>query len=68
MQYCGQIFQDSFKTYKTILRRIFTEFERKVDFQNCRFGHGYVLRIVFLLLNNDDTKCNKNSTVNQLVV
>ena len=32
MQYCGQILWDSFETYKTILRRIFTEFDRKVDF------------------------------------
>ena len=34
MQYCGHIFKDSFETYKTFLRRIFTEFERKVDVQN----------------------------------
>ena len=38
MQYCGQIFEDSFETYKTILRRIFTEFNRKVNFQNHLFG------------------------------
>ena len=38
MQHCGQILQDSLETYKTILRRIFTEFDRKVDFQNHLFG------------------------------
>ena len=38
MEYCGQIFKDSFETYKTFLRRIFTEFERKVDVQNHEFG------------------------------
>ena len=38
MQYCGQIFEGSFETYKTILRRIFTEFDHKVDFQNHLFG------------------------------
>ena len=38
MQSCGQILWDSFETYKTILRRIFTEFDRKVDFQNHLYG------------------------------
>ena len=38
MQYCGQILKDSFETNKTILRRIFTEFDLKVDFQNHPFG------------------------------
>ena len=38
MQYCGQILYDSFETYKTILLRIFTEFDRKVDFQNHLLG------------------------------
>ena len=38
MQYCGQILKDLFETYKTILRRVFTEFDRKVDFQNIFFG------------------------------
>ena len=31
MQYCGHIFKNSFETYKTFLKRIFTGFERKVD-------------------------------------
>ena len=35
MEYCGQIFWDSFETF---LRRIFSEFERKVDVQNHEFG------------------------------
>ena len=62
MQYCGQVHQDSFETYKTFLRCIITEFVRKVDFQNRPFG-GYVLGIVFLkLLNKDDKKCKKKST------
>ena len=69
MQYCGQILKDSFETYKTILRYIFTEFDRKVDFQNnlfgrIRFEHGFF----FKLLNNDDKKCKQNFKVNQLVV
>ena len=38
MQSCGQILWDSFETNKTILRRIFTEFDRKVDCQNHLFG------------------------------
>ena len=38
MQNCGQIIENSLKTYKTILRRIFTEFDRKVVFQNHLFG------------------------------
>ena len=37
MQYCGQILQDSYETYKTFLRCIITEFGRKVDFQNNLF-------------------------------
>ena len=32
------------------------------------FLGGYVLRIGFLKLFNNDKKCNKNSTVNKLVV
>ena len=32
------IFQDSLETYGTIQRRIFTEFERKVDVQNHKIG------------------------------
>ena len=38
IQDCGQILLDSFETYKTNLQRIFTEFDRKVDFQNHEFG------------------------------
>ena len=38
-------------------------FERKVDFQNHQFG-WVRFEIFFRLLNNDDKKCNKNSTVN----
>ena len=38
VQYCGQTFQDTFETYKTILQRIFAEFDRKVDFRNHLFG------------------------------
>ena len=37
MQYCGQILKNLLMTYKTILRRIFTEFDRKVEFQNHLF-------------------------------
>ena len=37
MQYCGQILQDSFETNKTILKCIFSKFDRKVDFQNNLF-------------------------------
>ena len=38
MLYSGQIFFDSFETYKTVLRRIFTEFKSKVDVQKHEFG------------------------------
>ena len=38
MQYCGQILQDSFETYKPFLWCIITEFDRKVDYQNHLFG------------------------------
>ena len=38
VQNCGKILKDSIETYETILRRIFTEFDRKVDFQNYLFG------------------------------
>ena len=54
MQYCGQILQDSFETYKTILLRIFTEFDRKVDFQNHLFGWISFDNWFFKLLNIDD--------------
>ena len=37
MQDCRDIFKESFETYTTILRCIFTEFERKVAFQNHLF-------------------------------
>ena len=36
--YCGQISLDAFDTFKTFLRRIFTEFESKVNVQNHKFG------------------------------
>ena len=34
MQYCRQILQNLFETYKTIERSVNPEFERKVDIQN----------------------------------
>ena len=37
LHYCGQILYDSFETYKTILRRIFTELDGKVDFRSHLF-------------------------------
>ena len=38
----------------------FLKFERKFDVQNSYFGGGYVFRISFFkLLNNDDIKCKK---------
>ena len=37
MHYYGQILHASFEIHKTILRRIFTEFDRKVDFENHLF-------------------------------
>ena len=59
MPCCGQILYDSFQTYETFPRNIITEFGRKI----MNLG-GYVFSIVFLLLNNDDEKYNKNSIVN----
>ena len=56
MQYYGQIIYDSFDAYKTILRRIYTEFDRKVDFQNYLFGWICFENCFFKLLNNDDKK------------
>ena len=38
MQCCGQILEDSFEPYKTFLRSVSPEFERKVDVQNRSFG------------------------------
>ena len=38
MQYCGQILKGSFETYKTFLRCIITEFDRKGDFKSHLFG------------------------------
>ena len=65
LQYGGQIFHDSFETYNTILRRIFTAFDRKVAFQNYIFGWiRFENRLFFQILSNDDKKCNTNSTVN----
>ena len=60
IQYCRHILKDSFETYKTILRRIFNEFECKVDFQNHLFGWIRFENSFFLILNNDDKKCKKN--------
>ena len=60
MQYCGQILKDSFETYKTDVYLL--TLIAKFDFQIIFLG-GYVLRTFFKLLNNDDKKCNKNSTV-----
>ena len=57
-------FKDSFETYETFLRRIFTEFERKVDVQNHEFGWVRFQNRFLKLLNNDDKKCKQNSTVN----
>ena len=39
MLYCEKIFQDSFETHKTFLRRIF---KRKVDVQNHKGDGGVV--------------------------
>ena len=61
MQYCAQFFQDSFETYKTFLRRIFTDFGRKVDVQNHEFGWVRVQNRFFKLLNNNE-KYSKNYT------
>ena len=38
LQYCGKFFRIHLRHIKTILRRIFTEFNRKTDFQNHLFG------------------------------
>ena len=43
------IFLDSFETYKTFLRRIITEFERKVDVQNHEFGVTFPESIFFII-------------------
>ena len=66
MQCCGQILQDSFETYNTFSRCIITEFE----FQTFKIMNlsGYDSESALLLLNNDDEKYIKNSTVSQLDV
>ena len=65
MKSCGQILQDLFETYETVTRSINPEFERKVDVQTQYFWVDTFSELVFFkLLNNDDKKCNKNSTVN----
>ena len=51
MHYCGQILYDSFETFETYKTILY-----KLTF-NIIFLGGYVLRIVFfLILNNDDKK------------
>jgi len=46
MQCCGQVFWDSFETYKTFQRCIITEFACKVDVKNYEFEWD-VFRIDF---------------------
>ena len=58
---CGQIFYDSFEIYKTFPRRIFTEFECKVDVQNYEFECAHIQKRFFK--NYDDKKCKQNSIV-----
>ena len=58
MQYCGEIFQNSFETYKTFYD-IITEFERKVDVKNRFFINYYKT-----MTKNEE----KNSTENLLDV
>ena len=53
IQYCGQ---DLFETYKTFLRCIITEFDRKVDFQNHLIEWIRFENFFLKLLNNDDEK------------
>ena len=54
--------------FLTFLRRIFTEFERKVYVQKPEFGWND-FKIGFLkLLNHDVKKCKQNSIVKLLVV
>ena len=62
MQYCVYKFVRIHlrHIYKTILRCIIIEFERKVDFQTHLFRADPFLELVFLkLLNNDDKNVNK---------
>ena len=53
-----------FETCKTFKRSVNPEFEKKVDVQNRTFGWIHFRNSFFKLLNDDDKKCNKNSTVN----
>ena len=65
MQFCGQILQDSFETYKTVQRSVNPEFGRKVDVKYRTFTWIRFHESVFLkLLNNEDKKYRQNSTVN----
>ncbi len=61
-----KMLQESFETYKTFPRCIITEFESaQSTFKIMDLG-GYVFRIGFFrLLNNDEEKYSKNCTVNQ---
>ena len=45
--------------HKTFLRRLFTEFECKVDVQNHEFGLVCFQNWFFKLLDNDDKNVNK---------
>ena len=64
MQCCEKLLQDSFETYKTFLRSVNPEFERKFDVQIPTFGGIRFQNRFFELLNNNNIKCKQNSTVN----
>ena len=49
-QYCRKSFKDSIETYKPFLRRIFIEFDCKVDVQKREFGWVRFEYIVFLII------------------
>jgi len=59
---CGQIFENSFETYKTFLRWwIITEFEHKVIVQNRTTFSESILK---KLSDNDDEKYSKKTKIN----
>ena len=67
MQFCGECFQDSFETYESLylMMYIIIDFQCKVDVQIIySWVAGYVFKEFFKLLNSDDKKYKRKSTVN----
>ena len=66
MQFCGECFQDSFETYESLylMMYIIIDFQCKVDVQIIYSWVVTFLKEFFKLLNSDDKKYKRKSTVN----